>query len=430
MYIVSMTSDNQPTSANKTNAHRWWVWTAAALFPMYQFMLQGSPSVMLPNLVQDLSITLVEASFITTFFFYSYIAMQIPSGILVDLFGPRILLTLGSFLAGLSCLIFSCCKLLWVAEVSRLIMGFVCATGIVSVFYLISQWFDTKRFALLVGLTETLCMAGAAIATILLSAAVHWWGWRQAIFLSGIEGIIISILIIFIVRNKPGDSSWILKSNTNFSVKTELKQLGVVVGRFQVWVSALYMGMAFSIVPAFYALWGIPFFMNNYNFSSTQAASLNAAGLIGVGVGSPFIGWLSDTVGRRKIIMIFSSLVATICIWVILKIKLTVLLIVILNFVLGFSCSGYVLGFAIIKEILPIDVRGRAMGFANMLCLAIGAPILQPIIALLVKYSPPRDDLFTFALTPVPITLALSFILTFFIKETYCKSFESTGDPS
>ena len=416
-----MNTQQNSNSPLKKNNYRWWVWTIAALFPMYQFMLQGSPSVMLPELIHDLGITLVEASFITTFFYYSYIAMQIPSGILVDLFGPKILLCVGSFLAGLACLIFSCCKLLWIAEFSRLIMGFVCAAGIVSVFLLITQWFEAKKFALLVGFTETLCMAGAATSTILLSASVSWWGWRKAIFLCGVLGVFISLLIILIVRNKPGDTSWILKPRQQFSIQDELKKLHIVTGRTQVWISGIYMGLAFSIIPTFFSLWGIPFFMHHYNLSSTQAATINAFGLVGVGIGGPFLGWLSDKIKRRKIIMNISSFVTVICFWALLKIDISLSLIFFLIFILGFACSGYIIAFALIKEILPQDVKGRAMGFANMLCLAIGAPLLQPIIALLIKYSKGSQSLFRLALSPLIAALILSFILTFFIKETYCK---------
>ncbi len=424
LYIKDMNTPQNSNLPLKKNNYRWWVWAVAALFPMYQFMLQGSPSVMLPELIHDLGITLVEASFITTFFYYSYIIMQIPSGILADLFGPKILLCIGSFLAGLACLIFSCCKLLWIAEFSRLIMGFVCSVGIVSVFLLITQWFEAKRFALLVGLTETLCMAGAAASTILLSASVTWWGWRKAIFLCGVFGIFISLLIIIIVRNKPGNSSWILKSHEHFSIKGEIKKLCIVAGRLQVWISGIYMGLAFSIIPAFFALWGIPFFMHNYHLSSTQAATINAFGLVGVGVGGPFLGWLSDKIKRRKIIMNVSSFVTVICFWIILRVDISLSLIFFLIFILGFACSGYVVAFALIKEILPQEVKGRAMGFANMLCLAIGAPLLQPIIAMLVKYTKSSQNIFRFALSPLAVALALSFVLTFFIKETYCK--EST----
>jgi len=68
------------------------------------------------------------------------------------------------------------------------------------------------------------------------------------------------------------------------------------------------------------------------------------------------------------------------------------------------------------------------MGFTNMLCIAIGAPILQPLIGFLLKWNAQgrgfeNPTVYSFAdysvaLTPLPICLALSFIVALFVKET------------
>lgn len=434
IFLVYSKKNEEPLINNEVKTpskiRPWIIWGVAALFPMYQFLLQGSPSVMLPDLTQDLSITYIQASFITTYFFYTYIIMQVPAGILVDVFGPRILLTVGSLLAGIACIAFSCCKELWIARSSRLLMGFVCAPGIVAAFYLIAHWFESKRFALLVGFTETFGFAGTAIGTILLSATVNKFGWRTAIFLCGVAGVTLCLFILFIIRNDPKDNSLVSKNFGKFSLAGEIRSLGVIVSRSQIWINGLYIGLAFSAIPAFFSLWGIPFFMNHYGLSSTGAAAVVAVGFIGAGIGGPFLGWLSDHIGRRKIIIILGALVSVVCVWIIIHIKAPLGIMFLLNFLLGFSISGYVLSFAIIKEILPQEVKGKAMGFANMLCLAIGAPFLQPIIAHLMKGQEMTSNTFKIALTPLPIVLTLSFILSFFIKETYCKDVSEKKAPA
>ncbi len=399
----------------------WLIWATAALFPTYQFMLQSSPSPMLTELTKDLSISYVQASFITTYFFFSYIVMQVPAGILVDIVGPRILLVLGSLFAGISCVIFSSCECLWIAESARLIMGFSCATALVSVFSLIDRWFEPKRFALLLGLTETFAMAGSALALVSLTFSVQHFGWRQAVLLCGILGIGLSMLIFIIVRNHPNDSSIIEHRASSFSLKKELSNLFEIIKRSQVWINGLYTGLTFAVIPAFFALWGIPFFSHRYHISPTQSASIVSLGLLGAGIGSPFLGWLSDHIKKRKPIMILGSLISTLCLYFIIHVDAPLYLAGFLNLLLGFTCSSYVLSFAIIKEILPPNVKGKAMGFANMLCLLIGAPILQPAIAHIVKDNIGTGNMFKFALLPLTLSLALSLILTFWVRETHCK---------
>lgn len=378
---------------------------------------------MLPYLTKDLSITYVQASFITTYFFFSYIVMQIPSGFLVDIFGPRILLTLGIFFAAIACIIFSCCNAVWIARSSRIVMGLFCAPAFVSVFYLIAKWFEPKRFALLVGFTETMGFAGTGIGMVILSSAVNSLGWRRAILLCGLAGLVIFSLILVFVRNEPENEDIVSNHLKDFSLKNELKNLGLMVTHSQVWINGVYIGLSFSVIPAFFSLWGIPFFEDKYNLSSTDAAGVVALGLVGAGIGGPFIGWFSDYLKKRKVIMVISSFLSAICVWLVIHLSPPLYIMFILNFLLGFFISGYVLAFAVIKEILPKKVKGKAMGFANTLCLLIGAPFLQPIIAHLMKEDANGPLPFTVALTPLAIAITLSFVLALFIKETHCEDF-------
>jgi len=88
--------------------------------------------------------------------------------------------------------------------------------------------------------------------------------------------------------------------------------------------------------------------------------------------------------------------------------------------------SAYVIPFAIIGELLPLEVKGKAMGFTNSLTLLIGAPILQPLIGSLLKHSAKPQEIafekFPSAFALLPLSMGLAFILSFFIKETYCQN--------
>lgn len=410
-----------------SKAQPWVVWIIAALFPMFQFMLQGAPSVMLPSLTKDLSITYTQAGFITTYFFYTYIIMQVPVGILADIFGPRILLTIGMLLTALACLAFSYSNMLWMAKVSRMTMGMMCSVGFVSTLCIIARWFEAKRFAFVVGLTETLAMAGAASATVGLSAAVERYGWRHAIFLCAIAGFIISLLSVFFVRNKAEDPKWISQNFHNFSFRAEAHNLWIVLKRPQVWICGIFTGLAFSVIPALFALWGIPFLIKKYQIHATLAAALIAIGYLGAGFGGPFAGWLSDYIKKRKIILLTGSFFSALCSIVLIFIDVPFTYVYPLIFLLGFTCSSYILAFAVVKEILPTQVKGKAIGFINMLCLLIGAPVLQPLIGHGIKCEEAILTTFQMALIPVPVALLLAFTLAFFIQETYCQDLtEST----
>ncbi len=98
-----------------------------------------------------------------------------------------------------------------------------------------------------------------------------------------------------------------------------------------------------------------------------------------------------------------------------------------LMFIFGFFSSTYALSFALANTCVPPSTKGVSMGFINMLCIAFGAPLYQPLIGFLLKVSCncepinklniyARND-YAIALSILPISLFLSFILAFFIKE-------------
>ena len=63
------------------------------MFVLYQFLLQGSTSLMVPQLMEDLCINLTQIGFLSAAFFYPYVLLQIPAGILADKYGARNVLT-------------------------------------------------------------------------------------------------------------------------------------------------------------------------------------------------------------------------------------------------------------------------------------------------------------------------------------------------
>src|ERR1700730_15944572 len=82
------------------------IWGLAAVFYFYELVLLVSPSVMLNDLTLTFSTSAEQLGSLAAFYYYAYAAMQIPVGLLMDRFGPRILLTLAALFCALGCLIF------------------------------------------------------------------------------------------------------------------------------------------------------------------------------------------------------------------------------------------------------------------------------------------------------------------------------------
>ena len=101
----------------------WTIWGLGAAFYLYAFFQRVAPAVMTNELSADFGLSASALGNLSAFYFYSYVAMQIPTGILADLWGPRRLLTAGALIAGLGALIFAMADSLALAGLGRLLIG-------------------------------------------------------------------------------------------------------------------------------------------------------------------------------------------------------------------------------------------------------------------------------------------------------------------
>lgn len=164
----------------------WLIWALGAAFFFSEYFARVAPSVMVPELMQSFHVKALSLGALSAFFYYAYVAMQIPVGALVDRYGSHRLLTVAAALCGISCLLFSMAQTLLIAELGRLLMGFSAAFAFVGALKLATVWFPASRFGLLSGLTQALGMAGAAVGEGPISVSVAAIGWRPTMLSMGI----------------------------------------------------------------------------------------------------------------------------------------------------------------------------------------------------------------------------------------------------
>ena len=101
----------------------WLVWSLGALLYLMGFFQRVAPAVMTDELMRTFSINAAGLGSLSALYFYSYVAMQIPTGILADRWGPRRLLTLGTLIAAIGAVMFALAPDFAWAAAGRLLIG-------------------------------------------------------------------------------------------------------------------------------------------------------------------------------------------------------------------------------------------------------------------------------------------------------------------
>jgi MFS family permease len=405
----------------------WIIWLVAAIFYSYEFFLRISPTVITEELTRDFNASKEAVGFVSGMYYYAYAIMQIPVGLLLDRFGPRRLLTAAAAIVSLGCLLFAITDQLWVAGVGRALMGIGSAFAFVGCLKLSAAWFPASQFAMVVGLTNTLGVMGAIFGEEPLAYVIDMAGWRHVMLVAMLTGIGLTILNYVVIRDYPYYQR-IAKHPPKLPKPSALWQhLKNIIQSKQTWLVAIYGGLLVAPISGFSELWCVPFLMKAYGLTKAHAAGLASVVFIGIAIGGPVNGALSNLLKRRRPVMLIGAIGACLSLSILIYMPLpSDILIGPLFFLFGFFSSNMLLCFALNSEIHPKQIGGTVVAFTNMLVM-LGGTIFQPLLG----YFLDQDALqqphhlltlqnYQHAFIWLPICQLIGVGLIYFIRETYC----------
>lgn len=346
----------------KPSLYAWLVWACSALFFFYEFCLQSSPSVMVPELMQAFHVNASQLGKLSAYYFYAYALMQLPVGLLLDRFGPRIMMTVACFICAVGAFIFSHTHSLLPAELARFFMGLGSACALISALKLASLWFPPNRYSLLIGFLLMFGMMGAIGGQVPLSIFVNHYGWRDSMEVLAIIGFILAALFYCFVRNGHNFKKVRAHQSGSFS----LAGLKNVLCNKQIWLLSLYAAFMYAPTPAFGELWGVPFIVTTFSVSATLAAKVVAMVFVGWMVGSPFFGFLADRSSQHLHYIRFGTWASLVVMGLIVFAgQANIWFMGLLLFSFGFFSSAFALVFTLVKEATDIHYAATASGFLN-----------------------------------------------------------------
>ncbi|MDD5248033.1 MAG: MFS transporter [Rhodocyclaceae bacterium] len=357
----------------------WAVWGLGALFYLIAFFQRVAPAVITDQLMAEFAIGGAALGNLSAFYFYSYVAMQIPTGIIADRWGPRRLLTAGAAVAALGTALFAGAPDIAWASAGRLLIGASVAVGFVSILKLASHWFAPRQYALATGMLLFMGVSGGVVAGVPLRLLVEAFGWRAVMGVAAALTAVLAVAIWLWVRDDPAEHGYAghFHGSGHGERVAILRGLVQVLSYRNIWLLTLVpIGLSGAVL-TFAGLWGVPWLRQVHGLEPKAAAAITSTLLVSWALGGPLLGAWSERMGRRKPLYVATAAIALAGWAALVFLPLPLWLIVVLMVPTGFASGNLVVGFAWAKESVPLRLTGTAAGFCNMGPL-MGGMLLQP----------------------------------------------------
>ncbi len=419
----------------KLMSYRYIVWGVLVLAYVIVFFHRLAVGVVKDELVSAFNITGATFGNLGSMYFYPYMVMQIPSGMLADSLGARKTVTIGTLVAGIGSIVFGYAPTILWAFIGRLLVGLGVSVVFISILKIQSQWFKESEFGTMSGITSFVGNIGGLLSKTPLAIMVGYLTWRTSFGIIGIISIGIAILCYTFARNTPEDMG--LPSIAEVEGKESKKSTGEkinliqslikVVSNLRTWPGFVVFAGSFGSFVTLSGSWGEAYLVEVYNLPRVTASYYTMAAVLGMAIGSLAIGKFSDTVKKRKLPMLIFGAIYVIC-WAILVFvnggKPPVQILMFLLFVLGFTCPIFVLGWGCGKEVNPPEIAGISTSVVNIGGF-FGGAILPPLLGRIFDQFGgilPAVELYQKAFMYSFIAAVIGFIAVFFITETNCKN--------
>jgi len=242
----------------------------AAIYLVSQF-LRNSVGVIAPDLAREIGLNAAEIGLLSSAFFFSFAAAQIPLGIALDRYGPKRCMLVCAAIPFVGKLVFAMATTPAGLVLARILMGLGSSCYLMAPLALYAKRFPPERFTLLAGIQIGIGTVGTLFVTAPLAWASAAIGWRATFLV--VAGVVVAcaILVALVVREDAADRTDIGKRET---LRESLR--GVVeVARMSSFLPVFLMNVvAYSSYVLIVGLWGGPFLSDVYGYGLTARGDL------------------------------------------------------------------------------------------------------------------------------------------------------------
>lgn len=374
------------------------IWGLADLYFILSVTFAMLLGVVLPNIATELHLSTANVGLLGFSFFLSFGFMQFFAGSLIDSKGPKIALSVSALIAAIGFLFLFEAKTLISALIAQMIIGVGFSITYVGAIYLAEKWFSKKLFPLMSGFTQM--SANLISALVLLVMAVTGAvsaNFRIIAIILGVISLILASFLFLFVKSPPSEKK-ALKSPFLSSNLAELLRIP------QFWFGILFFGSNFGVFLAFSSLWNIPDSIA-YGHSLATATKMSAMLRFGGAFGALLSGWLVRRLGHcSTLAKVYSTGALLLTIGLILGPVFPNLVTFSLMGLMGFFFGGTALGFPLVAQHIPHNLKGAGFGLMTSFGYLLSA-FLEYLVGVILNKSQLPLTVLEFKLALAPLIL-------------------------
>ena len=294
-----------------------------------------------------------------------YALMQVPVGLMVDRYGPRRVLVVGTVLLTVAQVGFALAESYPVALLARVLVGIGDAMTFICVLRLVSRWFAPQRVPLITQLTGTLGQLGSVLAAVPMTIALRELGWTDAYLITASFGVVLTVALLAVVRDAPGTRRLrgprLSLAAVRVSLSASWRHPGTRLG-FWMHFTTQFSATTLAL------LWGYPFFVQGEGLSEGTAGLLLTLIVVAIMYSGPVLGHLVGRHPWHRSSMVIVIVWAIVAVWTVVLAwpgQAPLWLLVLLTQVVGVGGPASVIGFDLARTSNPAERLASATGIIN-----------------------------------------------------------------
>jgi len=237
-----------------------------ALGYFLSYLYRTINSVLAPNLAADIGVDPSDLGLLTSVYFITFAAFQLPLGVLLDRYGPRKIEAALLVVAGAGAIVFGQATSLSGLVIGRGLIGFGVSACLMAAFKAYVLWFRGEQLPQINGFQMAAGGLGALAATAPVEAALAVTNWRGVFTGLGVMTFFVAAVLFLVVPEKDSQAK-----TPPFA--DQLRGVGMVFTSMTFWRVAPWATASQATFLSIHGLWAGPWLRDVAGFDRATVAS-------------------------------------------------------------------------------------------------------------------------------------------------------------